>query len=101
VDLTITRINEEKAKQARSDLESLARALAEYRKERGFYVTSDREPVLIDHLNPRYLARVIRIDPWQRPYQYKGEPDHFTLRCTGPDGKENTADDIVLDSSAR
>jgi hypothetical protein len=52
--------------------------------------------VLIDHLSPRYLARVIRVDPWHRPYQYEGQPDRYSLRSLGPDGKPNTQDDIVV-----
>src|SRR5205085_1044204 len=27
---------------------------------------------LLDHLSPRYLKRVIRIDPWHNPYRYEG-----------------------------
>ncbi len=74
----------------------IARALEKFRKERGFYVVSDSEAVAIDHLSPRYLARVIRVDPWHQPYKYLGERDHFVLRSTGPDAKDNTPDDIEL-----
>jgi hypothetical protein len=52
--------------------------------------------VLIDHLSPKYLIRVIRVDPWHRPYQYDGQQDHYSLRSLGPDGKPNTPDDIVV-----
>ncbi|MFN2513751.1 MAG: type II secretion system protein GspG [Pyrinomonadaceae bacterium] len=44
---------------------------------------------------------MIRLDPWQEPYQYRGERDNFTLRSLGPDRKDNTADDIVITGSAR
>lgn len=89
-------VNEEKQKKARTELETIAKALERFRSERGFYVVSDKQAVVIDHLNPRYLSRVIRLDPWHQPYKYQGERDHFTLRSLGPDRKENTADDIVL-----
>lgn len=92
----IAAVNEEKRKQARSELELIARALEKFRKDRGFYIVSDSEGVAIDHLSPRYLARVIRLDPWHQPYKYLGERDHFTLRSSGPDGKDNTPDDIEL-----
>jgi len=52
--------------------------------------------VLIDHLSPHYLERVIRLDPWNRPYQYQGERDHFSLRSNGPDGKSGTGDDVLF-----
>ena len=81
-----------------ADLESIARALELFRGERGFYVVSDKHPVAVDHLNPRYLPRIIRVDPWHQPYKYDGQRDHFTLRSSGPDGKDNTADDIRIAS---
>ncbi len=93
-------VNETKRKRAQAELELIAKALEAFRIERGFYVASDKQPTLIDYLSPRYLSPIIRLDPWHRPYQYQGERDHFTLRSTGPDGKENTADDIVLARSA-
>jgi hypothetical protein len=88
--------NEAKRASATSDLAAIANALIDFRKQRGSFVISDKESVLIDHLSPHYLTRVIRVDPWHRPYQYDGETDRFSLRSLGPDGKPNTPDDIVL-----
>ena len=88
-------VNAEKAERARAELETLATALEAFRRERGFYVVADEERALEDHLNPRYLARVLRVDPWHKPYLYEGARDSYTLRSAGPDGKENTADDII------
>jgi hypothetical protein len=87
-----------KADQARDEMKTLAAALAKFRQDRGAFVVSDKHPVLIDHLSPRYLTRVIRLDPWHKPYQYAGESNHFELRSAGPDGKIKTADDVVLSS---
>lgn len=88
--------NEAKRANATSDLTTIATALKDFRRERGSFVVSDKESVLIDHLSPQYLTRVIRVDPWNRPYQYDGEQDRFSLRSLGPDGKPNTPDDIVV-----
>jgi hypothetical protein len=96
LDPIVAAVNEEKHRVARGDMELIARALEKFRKERGFYIVSDSEAVAIDHLSPRYLVRVIRFDPWHQPYRYQGERDHFTLRSTGPDGKDNTPDDITF-----
>ena len=85
-----------KAEQARDEMRTLASALAKFRQERGTFVVSDKQPVLIDHLSPRYLGRVIRLDPWGNSYQYAGETNHFTLRSAGPDRKMATGDDIVF-----
>lgn len=88
--------NEARKMRARQEMEVIAEALARFRGERQTYVSSDSYAVLIDYLNPRFLSRVIRLDPWQEPYLYRGERDNFTLRSLGADRKENTADDIVV-----
>jgi len=94
----IAAVNDEKQKKARAELELIAKALEEFRKDRGYYVVSDSQAVAIDHLSPRYLTQVIRVDPWHQPYKYQGERDHFTLRSAGPDGKADTPDDIFIQS---
>lgn len=94
----VAAVNEGKEKKARAELELIARALEQFRNDHGFFVVSDSHAVAVDYLNPRYLPRVIRVDPWHQPYKYLGERDHFTLRSTGPDGKENTPDDILIQS---
>ena len=96
IDMIARAINGEKAERARAELETIGTALEAFRRERGFYVAAKDEAALIDHLNPHYLARVIRVDPWHRPYQYEGTPERFTLRSTGADGEVNTPDDVVV-----
>ena len=89
-------LNAEKLARARADLETLAAALEEYRRARGFYVVADSSSALVDHLNPRHTRAYIRFDPWHRPYEYQGTRERFTLRSPGADGKSNTADDITI-----
>ncbi len=96
VDMLVKALNAEKTARARAELESIATALESFRRERGFYVEAKTEAALIDNLNPRYLSRVIRIDPWHRPYEYEGTRTSFVLRSDGPDEKPNTADDVTL-----
>jgi len=91
----ITRVvNDEKARRARTELNMMLGALVYFKAERGFYVIADNTGTLVDQLNPRYLSRVIRLDPWHRPYLYEGKRDDFTLRSAGADGLPGTADDI-------
>ena len=90
--------NEAKRSQAREEMDTIARALARFRAERHSYISSDSHTVLIDYLSPRYLSKVIRLDPWGEPYRYLGGRDNFTLRSLGADHKENTTDDIVVSS---
>ena len=89
-------IDQVKRSAANEDLSTIAKALGDFRRDRGYFVVSDKESVLIDHLSPRYLTRVIRVDPWHRPYQYDGQQDRYSLRSLGPDGKPNTPDDVVV-----
>jgi hypothetical protein len=94
-------IDRVKRSAATDELATIARALTDFRGERGSFVVSNSESVLIDHLSPRYLPRVIRVDPWHHPYQYEGQPDHYSLRSLGPDGKPNTPDDVVVSGLAK
>jgi hypothetical protein len=96
VERLLRAVNEEKARRARSELELLAAALDSFQSERGFYVIADNSGTLVDQLNPRYLARVVRLDPWHRPYLYEGERDRYVLRSAGADGEPGTADDINM-----
>ena len=98
VELIARAINAEKSARARAELDSLATALEAFRRDRGFYVVAKKESTLVDFLSPRYLANVILLDPWHRPYQYEGTRDHFVLRSDGPDGVAGTADDITVSS---
>lgn len=97
----VNALNEQKHLKARAELETIAKALEQFRRDRGFYVVSDKESVAIDHLSPRYLSQVIRVDPWHQPYKYQGQPDNFILSSAGPDRKDNTADDIRLANPSR
>jgi Type II secretion system (T2SS), protein G len=89
-------INEQKRLRALDELKSIALALEAFRRERGFYVEAQTESALVDQLNPRYLRRVVRVDPWHKPYTYEGKGGAYVLRSDGADGKPNTIDDILL-----
>src|ERR1700682_2814726 len=58
LDTLMRALNAEKTARARAELESIATALESFRRERGSYLASKSESVLIDNLSPRYLARV-------------------------------------------
>lgn len=89
-------VNTEKRTRALADLETLGVALEAYRRARGFYVVGESAIDLVDQLNPRYTAAIIRFDPWHRPYEYAGTRERFTLRSLGADGKANTPDDVTM-----
>lgn len=94
-------LNDAKRETARAELATIAQALERFRRESGSYLVADKHSVAIDHLSPRYLPRVIRVDPWNQPYSYHGQRDRFTLSSNGPDRKDATADDIVVSGPGR
>jgi hypothetical protein len=94
-------IDAAKRNQAENELRLIAAALEDYKRDRGRYVPSDKHSVLIDHLNPRFLNRVLRLDPWHHPYQYQGGDQRFALHSAGPDGKPDTPDDITISGPSR
>jgi hypothetical protein len=96
VEMLTKALNVEKTARARAELESIATALESYRRERGAYLESKSQAALIDSLNPRYLARIIRVDPWHKAYEYEGSRSGYVLRSSGPDEKANTADDVTV-----
>src|SRR5713226_1763727 len=96
VDMLVRALNAERTARARAELESIATALESYRREHGSYLEAKSEAMLVDLLNPRYLARVIRVDPWHQPYEYEGARTSFVLRSSGPDGKPGTSDDVTV-----
>ena len=101
MDLLVRALNAEKTSRVRAELETIATALEAFRRERGSYVEAKTEAALVDFLSPRYLARVIRLDAWHRPYEYEGSREAYMLRSLGPDGKAGTPDDVVLAKGSR
>ncbi len=101
VEPLLAALNQAKRETAHAELRTIAQALERFRSERGSYLISDKQAAAIDHLSPRYLARVIRVDPWKQPYTYQGQRDRFTLSSSGPDRKEATADDIIVTGPVR
>lgn len=101
VDSLVRALNAEKTSRVRAELDTIATALEAFKREQGSYVESKSEAQLIDFLNPRYLARVIRVDAWHQPYAYEGTRDSYVLRSAGPDGKPNTSDDITRSGPGR
>jgi hypothetical protein len=87
-------VNAQKTARVRADLAPVRDALEAYRRERGFYVVAEDLAVLMDHLSPRFIKRIVRIDPWHNPYRYTGTTDAYTLGSDGPDGKAGTTDDV-------
>lgn len=72
--------------------------LKEYKYKNGNYPSTEqglRELTKNDAGQTPYMDERMLKDPWGNPVVYKLiDPDKYTLKSFGPDGKEGTADDI-------
>jgi general secretion pathway protein G len=70
---------------ARAQIDSLEKALDQYRLEKRRYPTSEEG---LDAIRP-YLKKAVPKDPWDRPYVYRtpGRDGEFELLSYGRDGK--------------
>jgi general secretion pathway protein G len=81
---------------ARAQLDSLGKALDQYRLDLGAYPTSEQglqalvvKPDGADKWQGPYLAKQVPADPWGKPYKYKAPGDHgdYDLYTYGADGQ--------------
>lgn len=98
IELIQTALRKEKALRTGAELRTLATALEAYRRDNGSYVQADTGSALMDHLAPRYLSSIIRLDAWSREFDYKGTAASYRLASLGADGKPGTDDDIVFEN---
>jgi hypothetical protein len=98
IELIQTAIAKEKALRTTAELRTVATALEAYHRDGGAYVTAETGSALMDHLAPRYLSSIIRLDAWSRELAYKGTALSYRLASLGADGKPDTEDDIVFEN---
>ncbi|MGE0886616.1 MAG: hypothetical protein AB7P14_24015 [Blastocatellales bacterium] len=91
-------IKREKARRTISLMQKLADGLTAYHRERGQYAATDKIAELLDYLSPRYMSTPIRFDLWGRELDYRGSASGYRLVSAGPDGKKETADDLVVEN---
>ena len=97
-------IGKSEVKTARAQINSLEKALDQYRLDTGHYPAAGQG---LAALNTRptgeskwggpYLQKAVPNDPWGRPYLYKSPGEHgdFDLTSLGKDGQPGGADDNV------
>ncbi|PTB29908.1 type II secretion system protein GspG [Paraburkholderia caribensis] len=81
---------------ARAQIESLGKALDQFRLDVGAYPTTEQglqalmtRPQDATHWSGPYLQKAVPPDPWDRPYQYRapGEHSDYDLYSYGKDGQ--------------
>jgi general secretion pathway protein G len=89
-------VSKSNAKIARAQIDSLERALDQYRLDVGSYPTSEQglaalntKPQNIEKWSGPYLKKAVPPDPWGARYFYKAPGDHgdYDLSSLGSDGQ--------------
>ncbi|CAN7225881.1 type II secretion system major pseudopilin GspG [Paraburkholderia sp. SIMBA_054] len=89
-------IGKSNTKIARAQIESLGKALDQFRLDVGAYPTTEEglqalmtKPQDAPHWSGPYLQKAVPPDPWDRPYQYRapGEHSDYDLYSYGKDGR--------------
>ena len=89
-------IGKSEVKAAKSQIDSLGKALDQYRLDTGHYPTTEQglnalvtKPANEPKWDGPYLAKALPPDPWGRPYVYKdpGEHGDYDLLSLGKDGQ--------------
>jgi general secretion pathway protein G len=100
-------IGKSEIKVARAQLDALEKALDQYRLDTGHYPAPESGLAALMQKPPDeakwdgpYLKKIVPLDPWGRPYDYKlpGEHGEFDLVSYGKDGQPGgtgEASDIV------
>ena len=93
-------IGKSEVKAAKSQIDSLGKALDQYRLDTGHYPTTEQglnalvtKPANEPKWDGSYLAKALPPDPWGRPYVYKepGEHGDYDLLSLGKDGQAGGA----------
>lgn len=89
-------IGKSEVKAAKAQIDSLEKALDQYRLDVGHYPTSEQglaalmvQPSGESRWQGPYLKKAVPLDPWGKPYQYRypGEKAEFDLYSFGKDGQ--------------
>jgi general secretion pathway protein G len=89
-------IGKSTTKVAKAQIDSLGKALDQYRLDVGAYPSTEEglnalmtSPQNQPHWSGPYLQKAVPLDPWDRPYQYRSPGEHgdYDLFTLGRDGQ--------------
>ena len=99
-----SQIGKSQTKTAMAQIESLGKALDQYRLDTGHYPSSDNGLAALNVAPSNeakwagpYLAKKVPNDPWEKPYFYKipGQHNDYDLWSLGSDGVSGGKDDAA------
>ncbi|RDJ97754.1 type II secretion system major pseudopilin GspG [Paraburkholderia lacunae] len=101
-------VGKSNVKIARAQIDSLSKALDQYRLDMGAYPTTEEglqalmvKPQDATHWSGPYLQKAVPPDPWDRPYQYRSPGEHgdYDLYSLGKNGQGGgTGENVTISS---
>ena len=97
-------IGKSEVKAAKAQIDSLGKALDQYRLDTGHYPTTEQglnslvtKPANESKWDGPYLTKTVPADPWGRPYLYKNPGEHgdYDLFSYGKDGQVGGSGDAA------
>lgn len=97
-------IGKSEVKAAKAQIDSLGKALDQYRLDTGHYPTTEQglnslvtKPASESKWEGPYLTKAVPVDPWGRPYLYKNPGEHgdYDLFSYGKDGQVGGSGDAA------
>lgn len=97
-------IGKSEVKAAKAQIDSLGKALDQYRLDTGHYPTTEQglnslvtKPANESKWEGPYLTKAVPADPWGRPYLYKNPGEHgdYDLFSYGKDGQVGGSGDAA------
>ncbi|MEW6367451.1 MAG: type II secretion system protein GspG [Acidobacteriota bacterium] len=80
------------------NLRNIAKALEDYHADNGNYPVCGDYTQLEPMLSPEHIRILPARDAWGYRYRYSSDGTTYRLASVGYDGREGTADDIVISS---
>lgn len=99
-----SQIGKSETKAAKAQIDSLEKALDQFRLDTGRYPTTEQglaslnaKPSNVERWEGPYLKKAVPPDPWGRPYLYQqpGEHGEFDLYSLGKDGQPGGTGDAA------
>jgi len=97
-------IGKSETKAAKAQLDSLSKALDQFRLDTGHYPSTEQglnalvtKPANETKWDGPYLTKAVPLDPWSRPYLYKNPGEHgdYDLFSYGKDGQVGGSGDAA------
>ena len=97
VELITEAIRHEKTRRTELQMQQIVTAIENYKTEQGSYPVAEAFEKMMDQLPTREVVKLLRVDYWQQPFNFKGTANNYRLTSSGADLKFGTSDDLIVE----